>query len=147
MKQRAFQYWLSARVWRALAVGLVLCGALLAARAAVPVGPTPEDPALRQQHQVMLKMEAEASQQQKLDVGKQRFDEKVARRQQILRGMEAVLAERKRTVVVSANPVSAPEPGSHGSRLELWAPVGFVILAALGWYAYHRQAMRVSEAE
>jgi hypothetical protein len=95
--------------------------------AAVPSGPIPTNAAEAEQYRTMLFNDAELSLQDKLEVGKERYERRQADRSKAIKAMAAELTKRQEMVVIQ--PATAPYVNKEDTDTLLWLLLG---VAALG---------------
>jgi hypothetical protein len=113
----------------------------LTADAAISEGPKYTNAVVAEQQRVLQFIQAEQSFQEKLKVGRQRYDEKQANRARIIAAMSAELQAREQTVVIQPVTVSAGNSVDPiaGSRPWLLVEAFAVGLVGLGYYLKRRR--------
>ena len=98
--------------------------------AGMAVGPILTNAAEAEQRRVMLSNEAERSMQRKLEVGKERYEQRRAQRANEIKAMSAELAQRRAMIIIQ--PATAPsiDKGYADTSSWSWLLLGVAALGA-----------------
>ena len=115
---------------------LLLLAVPLHTIAGVAVGPIPTNAAEAEQHRIILFNEAQRSFQRKLEVGKERYEQRQADRARAIKAMSAELKKRQEVVVMQ--PATVPDVNKEDAGTSSWLLLGVAALGAgfLGFRYY-----------
>jgi hypothetical protein len=136
------------RLGRAFAVLLLLL--CLRGMAAISEGPKPENPVAAQQREKLLFDQAILSNQEKLRVGQERYEQRQAERARVVQAMTAQLQSRQQVVALqpaSAAPILALEPGQWLRPLLTFFLVMVVLVSARFLYLSRKREQAAADRE
>ena len=108
---------------------LLLLAVPLRTMAGVAVGPILTNAAEAEQHRIMLSNEAQRSMQRKLEVGKERYEQRQAQRASAIKAMSVELEKRRAMIVIQ--PAAAPiDKGYADTSSWSWLLLGVAALGA-----------------
>jgi hypothetical protein len=128
-----------------MAAVLVTLAVSIRASAAISEGPKYTNAVAAEEQRILQFYQAEQSYQEKLKVGRERYDQKQVNRAKIIAAMSAELRARQQTVViqpVAASDGNTDEPVS-GSRP--WLAVEVLAIGLIG-YGYYLNRQRAQDA-
>ena len=125
---------------------LVTLAVAIRANAAVAEGPKSTNAAVAEERRFLQFNEAERSYQEKLRVGRERYDQKQIDRAKVIKAMSAELEARQRTVVI--HPVGAPDdnPDQTISR-SLPSPAAVLLAVSLMGVGYYLKRLNLISPE
>ena len=127
-----------------MAVFVAICGVSIRGHAAISQGPKYTNAVVAEQQRILQFYEAEQSFQKKLQVGRDRYNQKQVTRAKVIAAMASELQSRQQTVNYQS--VVAPDAkADEASGSRPWLTVAFLGIGVLG-LGYYLNGQRAQDA-